>query len=165
MRQKIPNTLTLLNAASGVASIHFSLSKNFELSIAFLVLALLFDTFDGKMSRILKAESFMGAELDSLSDLVSFGVAPWIFVISQFELNLVFMMLGIIFICAGAYRLAGYNAGRRKTKSGFIGMPIPMNAIIFPMIYLLYPNIKIYYLFLILSSVLMISRIKIKRIF
>lgn len=133
----IPNLLTLCNLLCGGLAI-YSLSfpeASLVYPTAFLLLAALFDVLDGFVARLLKAESPIGADLDSLSDVVSFGVAPMLLTIhtlqaSFFESTLsIFAAIPLFFpALAGAYRLARYN-NSHDTSTFFTGMPIPSNAI------------------------------------
>ena len=75
-RKLIPNIVTMLALCSGITSIRYSMQENWEKAVIFIFLAALFDGLDGRVARMLKASSKFGAELDSLSDFVSFGVAP-----------------------------------------------------------------------------------------
>ena len=72
----IPNTITILSLCCGFTSIRFSLSEEWQIAIFLIILAAIFDFFDGWFARKLKGNSNFGAELDSLSDFISFGVAP-----------------------------------------------------------------------------------------
>ena len=72
----IPNTLTSLNLVSGCIAIIIALEGNFQLASLFIVIGAIFDFFDGMSARVLKSYSDIGKELDSLADVVTFGVAP-----------------------------------------------------------------------------------------
>lgn len=72
----IPNVLTLLALCAGMTAIRFAVSENFEAACYAIIVAGVFDGLDGRMARLLKSTSRFGAELDSLADFVSFGVAP-----------------------------------------------------------------------------------------
>ncbi|MCM1291434.1 MAG: CDP-diacylglycerol--serine O-phosphatidyltransferase [Prevotella sp.] len=143
LKKNIPNALTCLNLLSGIMAIIFSfdgISTNesgldgIRLSWICIGVAALADFFDGFAARKLGAYSDLGKELDSLSDNVSFGVAPAIVLMNLliFEASyspsawIVFATL-IIPVC-GAIRLARFNVDDRQT-TGFIGLPIPANAI------------------------------------
>ena len=76
LRQACPNTVTFLALAFGVSSLNFSFWGRWEMAVLSLILAAVFDGLDGRVARMLKTSSKFGAELDSLSDFVSFGVAP-----------------------------------------------------------------------------------------
>ena len=72
----IPNSITILSLCSGLTSIRFSINEEWKIAIYLILLASIFDFFDGWFARKLKGGSNFGAELDSLSDFISFGVAP-----------------------------------------------------------------------------------------
>lgn len=98
----------------------------------FVVLAAFLDGLDGKVARLSKGTSQFGKELDSLADIVSFGVAPaflvWSSVLGPFDRW--GFMVGAVYIMAGAFRLARYNViADPHTKSHFIGLPIPVAAV------------------------------------
>jgi CDP-diacylglycerol--serine O-phosphatidyltransferase len=134
----IPNTITCLNLLSGclacIFALHFSelYGSMHGFTIAFILIgcAAVFDFCDGFAARALHAYSPLGKELDSLADLVSFGVAPGMLVYSLLTLlgagPLAFLALFIPVM--GALRLAKFNIDDRQTTS-FIGLPIPANAI------------------------------------
>jgi CDP-diacylglycerol--serine O-phosphatidyltransferase len=73
-RMLLPNALTLINVCIGLSSIKFALDAKFELSIIAIIFAAIFDTLDGRVARLLKGTSLVGKELDSLADLISFGL-------------------------------------------------------------------------------------------
>lgn len=139
--KSIPNSITICNLLSGCIAIIFSFSlfevfsglEGWKWVMIFIGLAAVFDFCDGLAARTLHAYSDIGKELDSLSDLVSFGVAP-----AMMMYNLIdslypasWMKWIALFIPAmGALRLARFNVDDRQTTS-FIGLPIPANAIFF----------------------------------
>jgi CDP-diacylglycerol--serine O-phosphatidyltransferase len=104
---------------------------NYTGAFLFIVLAAIFDFFDGFAARLLKAYSPIGAELDSLADLVSFGVAPGFIVFSFLS---AFPSVGVVEYSAflipifSALRLAKFNIDTRQTSS-FLGLPVPANAL------------------------------------
>ena len=79
-RKLVPNMLTMMALCSGVTSIRYAISDDWVKAVLCIFLAALFDGLDGRVARFLKASSKFGAELDSLSDFVSFGVAPAILI-------------------------------------------------------------------------------------
>ena len=159
---KLPDFFTLLNILMGLLAILFSMRGGYSLAIAFLIVAVFFDYFDGKVARLIRRHGSFGKQLDSLADTISFGVAPAIFGFSLIQTNLS-MVVFALFIFAGVLRLARYNI--MEFSEGFAGMPITVNGIVIPVIYLakipfdMYPYI---YLFL---AVLMVSPIKFKKLF
>ncbi|MDE6254903.1 MAG: CDP-diacylglycerol--serine O-phosphatidyltransferase, partial [Muribaculaceae bacterium] len=124
----------LAGLLSIVCSIQGELSlwglKGYEWGYIFIGIAAVADFLDGFSARLLHAYSEMGKELDSLSDLVSFGVAPALAVYTCMELNGAEWMkwLALIIPVAGALRLARFNVDTRQTEN-FIGLPIPANAL------------------------------------
>ena len=138
IKQNVPNTITCMNLFSGCMAIVFAFKfcdivggwHGYEWSFLFIALAALFDFCDGLCARLLHAYSALGKELDSLSDLVSFGVAPAALVFNQMQVNGSHPMSYAAFLIAifGALRLAKFNIDDRQTSS-FIGLPIPANAI------------------------------------
>ena len=75
-RYILPNILTLIGVCLGISSIKFSLDQNYSLAVIFLLFAALLDTLDGRIARMIKGTTEFGKELDSLTDFVSFGIAP-----------------------------------------------------------------------------------------
>ena len=135
----IPNTITTCNLLSGCIACIMAL-KGFELvgpfagwqwACYFILLAAVFDYFDGAAARMLKAYSELGRELDSLSDLVSFGVAPafvMFSVMNHFLGESVFNYAALFIPAMGALRLARFNIADAG-KTTFRGLPIPSNAL------------------------------------
>ena len=72
----LPNLLTLIGVCLGISSIKFALDQNYSLAVNFLIFAAILDTLDGRIARLIKGTSEFGKELDSLTDFVSFGIAP-----------------------------------------------------------------------------------------
>ena len=134
----IPNTLTSCNLISGCIAIVFALSANYTMALTFIVVGAVFDFFDGMSARLLGVSSPIGKELDSLADVVTFGVAPssMIYTLlltkSKTEWNetLAFAIPYVAFVMAAfsALRLAKFNLDERQTTS-FIGLPTPANAL------------------------------------
>lgn len=138
IRKNIPNVITCLNILSGLMSILCSIKGTsplwglaaYQWGYIFIGIAAVADFMDGLAARLLHSYSEMGKELDSLSDLVSFGVAPAISVYMCMELNGVEWVkwLALLIPIAGALRLARFNVDTRQTVN-FIGLPIPANAL------------------------------------
>lgn len=134
----IPNTLTSCNLISGCIAIVFALSANYTMALTFIVVGAVFDFFDGMSARLFGVSSPIGKELDSLADVVTFGVAPssMIYTLlltlskSGWNETLAFAVPYVAFVMAAfsALRLAKFNLDERQTTS-FIGLPTPANAL------------------------------------
>jgi CDP-diacylglycerol--serine O-phosphatidyltransferase len=135
----LPNVLTLSNLLMGCVSIKFALNGNLADATYFILIALVFDFFDGFAARLLNAHSLIGKDLDSLADMVSFGVAPSMLLYglashANFD-NWAWGnpewvgYLSFLIAIASAYRLAKFN-NDTKQSYGFIGLPTPANALI-----------------------------------
>lgn len=137
----VPSFFTLLNLFSGYLAIINISEGRFELGAWLIAVAGLFDAMDGFMARISNSTSEFGIELDSLSDIVSFGVAPGylMYMLSMNELILLGVMVSALPPLCGAVRLARFNVNTKmeggKAES-FIGLPIPAQAIILTAFYL-----------------------------
>lgn len=131
IKKHIPNSITCLNLFSGCVAVFLAFKGNYEGAIIAILLAAVFDFFDGFAARLLKAYSPMGKELDSLADMVSFGVAPGAIVFSLLsETNVCEWLPFLAFLIPvfSGLRLAKFNIDERQTTS-FIGLPTPANAI------------------------------------
>lgn len=143
----VPNAITSLNLVSGSLAVFFAISGQLGWAAVFIFAAAVFDFFDGFSARLLKAYSVIGKELDSLADLVSFGLAPAAMVFTMIQLALfgqisliqnisgtpsqwILLFSSLMITVSGAFRLAKFNTDDRQTES-FLGMPIPANAIFF----------------------------------
>ena len=137
----IPNILTLANLACGFTAISFTLlEKDLEMALLFIIIAAVFDFFDGFAARLLKSFSLLGKELDSLADMVSFGIAPSAIVMVMFmEMDSQLAPLAVIIALFSALRLAKFNIDENQT-SEFIGLPTPANALFFASIGWMYQN-------------------------
>ncbi len=140
----LPNLFTTVNLAAGFYSILLAQSGKWLYAAWVIMLAVLFDNLDGKVARLTHTESQFGVEYDSLSDLVSFGVAP-AFLVFTFTLK-DFGRLGIIasflFLICGALRLARFNV-QVTQKEFFTGLPIPGGAAVVSSIILLFSRYNI----------------------
>jgi CDP-diacylglycerol--serine O-phosphatidyltransferase len=119
--------LTSLNLILGVFSILATFNNNFTTAALLVVAAMLADGIDGRVARYFKVSSEFGKELDSLCDLVSFGVAPAIlsyaFLLKDFDKA--GYAVAAIFATCGALRLARFNVNTGVVKGYFMGLPIP----------------------------------------
>jgi len=135
-RMILPNALTLIGVCIGLSSIKFALDSKFELSIIAIIFAALFDALDGRVARLIKGTSLVGKELDSLADVISFGVAP-AFIMYFWLLNSLGKfgwLLCLIYVVCVALRLARFNVNSNEETSWkdnfFEGIPSPAGGII-----------------------------------
>lgn len=129
MKSLIPNTLTSLNIVLGIFSIFYTVQGDFYMAAIFVFCAMLADGTDGRAARYFKVSGEFGKELDSLCDLVSFGVAPafmaYVFMLKQ-EFGMVTGgLIAVFFALCGALRLARFNVNTSVVKGYFMGLPIP----------------------------------------
>lgn len=127
----IPNSITLMSLIAGISSIKFSIQGNWKLSVLMIMLAAFFDFFDGWIARKLKKSSQFGAELDSLSDFISFGLAPSLLINLCYtqELGRIGWTFSLFYIVCAALRLARFNIeNTREQSKTFIGIPSPAAA-------------------------------------
>jgi CDP-diacylglycerol--serine O-phosphatidyltransferase len=132
LKAQFPNFITLLNLLSGVVGILWVLEGQLLYGAYFVILSAGFDFLDGFAARLLKVQSDMGKELDSLADVVSFGVLPGILLYSLTKAQTdsqVLPYLTLIIPMLSAYRLAKFNLDTRQSDR-FIGLPTPANALL-----------------------------------
>ena len=111
-RVVLPNALTLIGVCIGLSSINFALNQNFTLAIIAVLVAAVIDGLDGRIARLIKGTSKVGKELDSLTDIISFGVAP-AFIMYFWVLNTlgkVGWLISLVYVVCIAYSHKGYNA-------------------------------------------------------
>ena len=154
--------VTLSNAVCGLVSIGLVFHKQFGLAAGFLLLAMVFDFFDGKVARWTKQSNELGMELDSLADAISFGAAPALFAFGMTNVSAPYIVAYLFFVCCGILRLARFNVS--NIKGGFEGMPITVNGLLIPVLYFLSVPLVVYPILLLISGCLMISTIKIKKL-
>ena len=132
MKKHIPNTITCLNLISGCIATFWAFQGNYEMALIFIVAGAVFDFFDGMAARLLGVSSPIGKDLDSLADVVTFGVAPSAMVfsfLSSFHIHVPLVpFLAFVIAAFSALRLAKFNLDERQTM-GFIGLPTPANAL------------------------------------
>jgi CDP-diacylglycerol--serine O-phosphatidyltransferase len=138
LKKHIPNFITTLNLFSGCTGIIIALSYRIDYAAYFIALSAFFDFLDGMAARILHVKSDIGKELDSLADVVSFGVLPGILIYqlmaaspntpSSLPYISIFSLIALIIPVLSAVRLAKFNLDTRQTTS-FIGLPVPANAL------------------------------------
>ncbi|MGE7603543.1 CDP-diacylglycerol--serine O-phosphatidyltransferase [Peribacillus sp. NPDC097675] len=126
----LPTMLTLCNFACGVLAIYAVFEQKFGIAIVCISLGLLFDLFDGWTARRLNAVSSFGKELDSLSDSVTFGVAPAIlaYQLVLIQLGKIGLGVALLYSIGAVLRLARFNAMQSNLPT-FVGLPVPVAAI------------------------------------
>lgn len=175
IKSNIPNTITCMSLVCGCVACIMSFNYNvmsgglygYQWAFIFIGIAALFDFCDGAAARLLHAYSNLGKELDSLSDLVSFGLAPAFLVMNtMIEAGSPVWVSAIALLIAvlGALRLAKFNVDTRQTTS-FVGLPIPANAIFWvgTLAWISdhgYPGDAVMAVLIVLVSLLMVSELK-----
>tara|TARA_B100002019_G_scaffold215798_1_gene188395 strand:+ start:19 stop:822 length:804 start_codon:yes stop_codon:yes gene_type:complete len=136
VRMILPNMLTLIGVCIGLTSIRFALDGRFELAIIAILFAALIDGLDGRIARLIKGTSKVGKELDSLTDMISFGVAP-AFIMYFWKLNTLERfgwLLCLVYVICVALRLARFNINSNQEPSWkdnfFEGVPSPAGGIL-----------------------------------
>lgn len=142
----IPNLMTLAGLCCGMLAIYFASLQLYPAAMIALLWAAFFDWFDGPVAKLIKGrnKNFMafGAQLDSLADLVSAGVAPAFILLTVGSYPLVFLPGALFLICAGAIRLAYFNTYGLKEDGTYSGVPIGLNIILMPLVFLLQDIIR-----------------------
>jgi CDP-diacylglycerol---serine O-phosphatidyltransferase len=135
VNRMVPNILTVLALCAGMTAVRFAMGGNFEAAVFSIIAAGVFDGLDGRMARLLKATSSFGAELDSLSDFVSFGVAPAavLYLWTLSELHGLGWAIALLFAVCCALRLARFNTETNAELPSyaapfFTGAPAPAGA-------------------------------------
>lgn len=143
----VPNTITAMNLVSGCVAVFMGIEGELGMAAIFILAASVFDFMDGLFARLLKSYSEIGKQMDSLADLVSFGVAPAAILVSILEQSMFpdkisfsdveatplqwILLLSVLLVpVAGAFRLAKFNVDTRQSES-FLGLPIPANAMFY----------------------------------
>ena len=138
MRRHIPNMITCCNLLSGCVAAVFAFEGVYTIAFACIIMGAVFDFFDGLTARALKVSSPLGKELDSLADVITFGLAPatmaysWLCECASAHLDMLVAstmpFAAFLLVAFSALRLAKFNVDDRQTSS-FIGLPTPANAL------------------------------------
>ncbi len=136
IKKCIPNSITCLNLLSGCLGIVYAFRGELQYASLAILIAAIFDFFDGMIARLLKVYSAIGKELDSLADMVSFGLLPAVIVYQLFlkapQINCLgsyFSFFAFLIAIFSALRLAKFNVDTRQAEN-FIGLPTPANALL-----------------------------------
>jgi CDP-diacylglycerol--serine O-phosphatidyltransferase len=155
----IPSLFTILNSFCGFMSIIYSSQGEIELASYFIIYAAFFDLFDGAVARILHSSSDFGVELDSLSDVISFGAAPSFLLYNVYfkNINSLGILLSSLFLIFSSIRLARFNVELTgHDKDRFSGLPTPI-ATLTLVSYLLFYHNKIFDIELSIKFITVIS--------
>jgi CDP-diacylglycerol--serine O-phosphatidyltransferase len=138
LRLMVPNLITVLAICAGLTGIRLAFENRYELAVAMVLLAAFLDGIDGRVARLMKASSKFGAQMDSLADIVNFGVAPalvvYVFVLDQ--ARSLGWIAALIYAIAAGLRLARFNVmAERENKASwqseyFVGVPAPAGAML-----------------------------------
>ncbi len=168
----IPSIVTLMNLCFGALSLIGTINHNYRMAGICILIAVVMDSLDGRMARRLGVSSEMGKELDSLSDLVSFGAAPALMVLTMIpdpdsmmkHGYVVLAAICIIYILCGAFRLARFNI--LNIHDHYVGIPITLAGVFVAVVSLVLPHMTmwIYMLMMAVLACLMVSKITIKKI-
>ena len=139
----LPNILTLIGVCIGLTSIKFAFDGKFELSIIAVIVAGIIDGLDGRIARLIQGTSKVGKELDSLTDVISFGVAPAFIMYfwGMSEIGKLGWLISLIYVVCVALRLARFNVNSEAEPSWrdnfFEGIPSPAGGVLvlMPLIY------------------------------
>ena len=165
LKNNIANIITLSNAVFGLISVFLTISGNYFWAALMIFVAIVFDFLDGQVARKLNITSELGAQLDSLSDAISFGLASSVLAYMYFfNQSIVGALVAILILMCGIYRLARFNV--IKKQKTFTGLPIPaIGAIIasFVLALELFVTIQIttinIAIILVIAALLMVSKI------
>lgn len=174
-KSAVPNIFTFSNLGFGILALMMTLNTSLEnmahyrLACIFILAAAFVDRYDGRVARYLNVSSELGKELDSLADLVSFGVAPAVLIFSLYNLSnfgIMGYLIVLVFPIAGAYRLARYNCS--TFDGNFMGIPITVAGSFMALYCLItisrFSNPILPILFMFILSYLMVSKVKFKKV-
>lgn len=166
LRSQTANMLTIGNMAFGGASIMASLNGFYSYSVLFIFIAAFLDRFDGMVARKFNQESELGKQLDSMSDIISFGVAPAILIYELVltDFGITGMVFTVIYIASGAFRLARFNIS--ESNGYFVGLPITAAGTVVTLSFFgisVFPPVAFMFLFMI-CSILMISTFTLRKV-
>ncbi|MEO4053070.1 CDP-alcohol phosphatidyltransferase family protein [Solibacillus sp. CAU 1738] len=165
----MPNILSAFNLSLGLFSILLTFNKEYALAAMMILIAAVIDRYDGRIARFFNVSSELGKELDSLSDLTSFGIAPAILICIKFDffnngsLGELGIVIVFLYVISGSFRLANYNIN--EFEGYFTGVPITVagSILTFFTIFNFNAQILIAIILLMLFAYLMVSKIQLKK--
>ena len=124
LKSNAANLITIINMSFGGAAIMATLNESYNYSVLFIFIAAFLDRYDGKVARKFNQESELGKQLDSMADVISFGIAPALLMyeMTLTDFGVVGMFMTILYIACGALRLARFNV--MESTGYFVGLPI-----------------------------------------
>lgn len=166
LKTQAANMITIGNLAFGGAAIMATVNEYYSFSVLFIFIAGLLDRFDGMVARKFNLESELGKQLDSMSDIISFGIAPALLMYSLVlqEFSIAGMIITVIYIACGAFRLARFNIS--ESNGFFTGLPITVAGVILTLSYFainFVPPVTYMFLFIVMA-LLMISTFTLKKV-
>ena len=156
----LPNALTIFGVCLGLSSVKFAIDLNYSMAVIAIGFAAILDTLDGRVARLVKGTSKVGKELDSLTDVISFGVAPGFIMYfwALSEIGRLGWLISLIYVICVALRLARYNISSESEPSWkdnfFEGIPSPAGGVLVLMP-LIYSLSELQYFFIV-ATILMI---------
>lgn len=134
----IPDLFSIINASLGFLSIIMILEGSMGVACQLMLLAVIFDSIDGWVARRIKRgdDEGFGRNVDSLSDIISFGLAPALFIYSTTSFRYINILVSLLIMTCGILRLSRFNVIANVKKDAFIGLPIPVMAIVVSSLYL-----------------------------
>ena len=166
MKANLANLITLGNISFGGAALMATIYESYGYAVLFILIAALLDRYDGKVARKYNLESELGKQLDSMSDIISFGVAP---AVLMYEVELTAygnlgMVIAVLYIACGAFRLARFNV--TESNGYFTGLPITAAGAILTISFFFSPwlSTAFYVVLFPLLAILMISNFSLKKV-
>lgn len=165
---KQSNLVTFIGLICSITGISMLLSpsivgnhlSNVSISMILLILAGIFDMFDGSYANRFKRtekEKEFGVQLDSLADTISFVVFPIILLLKVMNNSLISLIIAIFYACAGVIRLGYFNITKEENNGYFIGLPVTFSAVIFPTLYLFLQLLNFNYYYIIMPIAFLIT--------
>ena len=166
VKSQFANILTLGNISFGGASILATVDHAFNHALLFIFIAALCDRYDGKVARKYNQASELGKQLDSMSDIISFGVAPamLIYMAVLHDLGFIGMLVTVLYISCGAFRLARFNV--TESNGYFTGLPITAAGVLATVSFFVisFTNPYVYIIFMFVLAISMVSTFQLKKV-
>lgn len=161
------NYLTFVSLICAVVGMCMGMIGNHNMSMICLILCGICDGFDGPLARKLRKEDDnkeIGVEIDSLADIIAFGVFPIVIFLTMGFKRVIDLVVYSVFLICGLTRLAYYNTTTEVNKGFFVGVPITVSAILFPIVYLITKSECALVISMFVLAILYVSQFKIKKL-